>query len=232
MLGPVGLTLLEKLGSALAPVAIRLEDQSHRHAGHAGARPDGESHFAVSIVSPAFAGKRPLERHRMVNEAVAEELRERVHALAIRAEPARGDVVFTRIAAHDPRLAALLAECGLAGSDLTTPRATFVGLASGTDLLACGGIEVIDGVALLQSVAVAKNARGQGHSQAIVLRLLDEARKRGVGEIWLLTQGAERFFAGLGFVAGDRAATPAAIQATAQFTGTRCASAVAMRRAL
>ena len=56
---------------------------SHRHAGHAGARPGGETHFRVTIVSAAFAGKGRVERHRMVNAALAEELAGPVHALAV-----------------------------------------------------------------------------------------------------------------------------------------------------
>jgi BolA protein len=58
-------------------------DESHRHAGHAGARPDGESHFRVRIVAEAFRGKSRVEQHRMVNAVLADELKERVHALAI-----------------------------------------------------------------------------------------------------------------------------------------------------
>jgi BolA protein len=60
-------------------------DESHQHAGHAGHRPGGESHFRVYIVAPAFAGKSRLERHRLVNGALAAELAGGVHALAIHA---------------------------------------------------------------------------------------------------------------------------------------------------
>jgi BolA protein len=74
-----------KLTKALAPERLEVIDDSHRHAGHAGARPGGETHFAVHIVSPAFRGKSRLDRHRMVNEALASELKDGVHALAIRA---------------------------------------------------------------------------------------------------------------------------------------------------
>ena len=74
-----------KLTKALAPERLEVIDDSHRHAGHAGARPGGETHFTVDIVSLAFRGKSRLERHRMVNEALASELKDGVHALAIRA---------------------------------------------------------------------------------------------------------------------------------------------------
>lgn len=77
--------LHERLASALAPHLIKLTDVSHRHAGHAGHRPEGETHFDLLIVAAAFEGQRALVRHRMVNEAVAELLSQRVHALSIRA---------------------------------------------------------------------------------------------------------------------------------------------------
>jgi BolA protein len=82
-LGPVGQRISAKLSQGFAPQALEVIDESHQHAGHSGARPDGESHFRVKIVSEAFRGKSRVEQHRMVNAALAEELRDRVHALAI-----------------------------------------------------------------------------------------------------------------------------------------------------
>ncbi len=82
-LGPVGQKITAKLDLAFAPLKLDVIDESHQHAGHSGARPDGESHFRVHIVSEAFRGKTRIDQHRMVNAALAEELRERVHALAI-----------------------------------------------------------------------------------------------------------------------------------------------------
>jgi BolA family transcriptional regulator, general stress-responsive regulator len=76
-------TIRGKLTEAFAPVRLDLVDESHRHAGHAGARPDGETHFAVTIVSAVFAGKGRVARQRLVYEALAEELATRVHALAL-----------------------------------------------------------------------------------------------------------------------------------------------------
>src|SRR5215204_1332753 len=64
----------EKLADAFAPVSLRVVDESHLHAGHAGHRPEGETHFRVYIVSKAFTGKSRVERHRMVNSVLAEEL--------------------------------------------------------------------------------------------------------------------------------------------------------------
>ncbi|MFC0284658.1 BolA family protein [Camelimonas abortus] len=84
----------ERLVAALAPTELEITDDSHRHAGHAGARPEGETHFSLHVVSAAFAGKSRLERHRMVNAALADLLGPGgVHALAIAArapdEPGR-----------------------------------------------------------------------------------------------------------------------------------------------
>ncbi|MEO6171558.1 MAG: BolA family protein [Arenimonas sp.] len=70
--------------SSLNPTKLELVDQSHRHAGHAGAR-DGRGHFDVRIVSEAFKGKLPLARHRMVFTAVGELMQTDIHALSIKA---------------------------------------------------------------------------------------------------------------------------------------------------
>jgi stress-induced morphogen len=74
-----------KLTQAFAPAALEVVNDSDRHAGHAGSPGTGESHFTVKVVSAAFAGKSRLERHRMVNQALAAELAGKVHALAITA---------------------------------------------------------------------------------------------------------------------------------------------------
>lgn len=75
-----------KLTAALQPLALQIVDDSDRHAGHAGAHPDGggETHFKVSIVSAAFAGKSRLERQRLVYAILADELKQRVHALELK----------------------------------------------------------------------------------------------------------------------------------------------------
>jgi BolA protein len=82
--------ITEKLTKAFAPTDLNVVDESHQHAGHAGHRPGGETHFRVTIVADAFRGKSRLERHRMVNETLASELKGGVHALAIHAS-APGD---------------------------------------------------------------------------------------------------------------------------------------------
>jgi BolA protein len=77
--------IMEKLQAAFAPQHLDVVDESHRHAGHAGSRPGGETHYRVHIVSEAFRGTGRIERHRMINETLAGELAGGVHALAIRA---------------------------------------------------------------------------------------------------------------------------------------------------
>ncbi len=73
-----------KLGRGLAPSYLEVIDQSHIHAGHAGARSQGESHFAVNVVSAAFIGKSRIERQRMVYDLLAEEIADGLHALSLR----------------------------------------------------------------------------------------------------------------------------------------------------
>lgn len=73
-----------KLTEALAPLRLVILDESHRHAGHAGARPGGESHFRIEIVAEVFAGKTRLERQRLVHAVLASELAGPVHALTLR----------------------------------------------------------------------------------------------------------------------------------------------------
>ena len=75
----------EKLSRAFAPSQLDVIDESHQHAGHAGHREGGETHYRVYIVSDAFRGKSRIERHRMVNQTLAAELKGGVHALAIHA---------------------------------------------------------------------------------------------------------------------------------------------------
>ena len=72
----------ERLVAALAPADLAIEDESHRHAGHAGAR-DGRGHFRVRVVSDAFRGQAPLARHRAVYAALGELMQSDIHALAI-----------------------------------------------------------------------------------------------------------------------------------------------------
>jgi BolA protein len=75
----------EKLTAAFAPSQLDIIDESHLHAGHAGAA-SGGGHFAVTIVSPAFEGKNPLARHRMVYDALGDAMKTEIHALSLKAK--------------------------------------------------------------------------------------------------------------------------------------------------
>ena len=79
-------TISNKLQEAFTPESLQVVDESHLHEGHAGHRPGGETHFRVHIVSAAFKGKSRIDRHRMINSALAAELSGSVHAIAIQAQ--------------------------------------------------------------------------------------------------------------------------------------------------
>lgn len=87
-----GVTIRERitlnLTEAFRPSLLEVVDESHLHKGHGGWREGGETHFRVRIVSPAFAGKSRVDVHRMINQTLAAEIAERVHALAIEAKAA------------------------------------------------------------------------------------------------------------------------------------------------
>jgi BolA protein len=72
-----------KLTAGLKPLWLVIQDESHRHAGHAGARPEGETHFRIEIVAAAFAGESRIARQRLVYGLLAEELAGPVHALSL-----------------------------------------------------------------------------------------------------------------------------------------------------
>jgi BolA protein len=78
-------TAIRKRLESLAPLALDLHDESAQHAGHAGARPSGGSHWHLAIVSEAFRGKTPVARHRMVYEALGDLMERDIHALRIEA---------------------------------------------------------------------------------------------------------------------------------------------------
>jgi BolA protein len=80
----VAQTIRERL-AALEPVALELVDESAQHAGHAGARPEGNTHWRVAIVSARFSGQPTVARHRMVYQALGELMQHPIHALAITA---------------------------------------------------------------------------------------------------------------------------------------------------
>lgn len=76
-----------KLNEAFAPLSLLVIDESHLHTGHVGARPEGETHFRVEVVSAAFADCSRVDRQRMVYDTLSEELAGPVHALSVLASP-------------------------------------------------------------------------------------------------------------------------------------------------
>ncbi len=78
--------ITQKLTEALAPQSLKVDDESHLHAGHSGHREGGETHYRVYIVSNAFENKTRIERHRLINGILSAELAGGVHALAIHAK--------------------------------------------------------------------------------------------------------------------------------------------------
>lgn len=83
---PVERAIRERL-APLQPVRLDLRDESAQHAGHAGSRPSGGSHWQLTIVSEAFRGHNPVARHRMVYEALGDLMKRDIHALRIEAFP-------------------------------------------------------------------------------------------------------------------------------------------------
>jgi BolA protein len=84
--GPVAAEITRRLTESLSPTQLQVIDDSEKHRGHSGHDPRGESHFTVEIESPLFTSMNRVQRQRAVNTALAELLKERVHALAIKAK--------------------------------------------------------------------------------------------------------------------------------------------------
>lgn len=80
----VAAAIERKLWARFAPTRLTVTDESHRHAGHAGARPEGETHFSVTIVSAEFAGLGRVARQRLIYQTLARELAAGVHALSLK----------------------------------------------------------------------------------------------------------------------------------------------------
>ena len=83
--GPVAREIDQRLRTALAPTRLAVINDSAKHHGHAGDDGSGESHFTVEIEAPRFAGMSRLQRQRAVNAALGDLMRERIHALAVKA---------------------------------------------------------------------------------------------------------------------------------------------------
>ncbi len=81
----VSANIIHKLTTALSPLSLQVIDESDLHAGHGHERPEGETHFRVEVVSAAFERKSRVDRHRLINGLLADELANHIHALAITA---------------------------------------------------------------------------------------------------------------------------------------------------
>jgi len=75
----------QKLSAALSPTELEVIDESHKHQGHVGARPEGETHFLIRVVAEGFRGKSRIDCHRVINQVLEAELAGPVHALSINA---------------------------------------------------------------------------------------------------------------------------------------------------
>ncbi|EJW20693.1 hypothetical protein IMCC14465_15800 [alpha proteobacterium IMCC14465] len=78
--------IIKKLEARFAPEYLNVTDESHRHKGHAGSRPGGETHFWVKITSSHFDGLSRIERHRLINDCLCVELKGLIHALTVKAK--------------------------------------------------------------------------------------------------------------------------------------------------
>lgn len=98
----IGERIREKLAAALAPTRLDVVDESHMHAGHAGARAGGDSHFRVAVASAAFSGLSRVERQRRVNALLAEEFADGMHALSVTARTPEEDAAARRVRRPPP----------------------------------------------------------------------------------------------------------------------------------
>lgn len=127
-----------------------------------------------------------------------------------------------------PAVAGLLEAAGLPTEGLPPSLADFVVAAADDGLVGAVGLEVYGPAALLRSAVVADRARGRGLGAALVDRLLEHARARGVRQVYLLTTTAEDWFPRFGFTRIERHAVPPALHASAEFRGACPESATVM----
>jgi amino-acid N-acetyltransferase len=133
----------------------------------------------------------------------------------------------------DPAVLRLLAASGLPSSDLDAPPEKLLfGIYEDSELIAVGGIELCGECGLLRSVVVATEHRGTGKGKVVCQLLIEEAGRRGIRELYLLTNTAVGFFQRFGFEPVERGSVPFAIQQTQEFTNLCPQTAVVMRYTL
>jgi amino-acid N-acetyltransferase len=123
---------------------------------------------------------------------------------------------------------ALLERCDLPFSDCSEHIQNFVGVIKSGNLIAIGALQYEGSVALLRSIAVHPDSRGQGLASAMTHHLIEQARSRKARQLYILTETAEAYFSSLGFYPISRQVAPAAIKATQQFETLCPSSAQAM----
>ena len=131
-----------------------------------------------------------------------------------------------------PRVEKLLTDSKLPLDGVKEALQDFVVAEAGGDIVGVAGLEVCCDDALLRSVAVRPEWRSKGVGRALVNRAIAQAESRGIRALYLLTTTAEHYFPSFGFAKVDRAAIPAEVRATKEFTSACPASAVAMSRQL
>jgi len=129
---------------------------------------------------------------------------------------------------HLDSVKSLLRDCGLPYEDCGSHISNFIGIVDKESLIAIGGIEVLNKIGLLRSVAVQEDYRGRGLATVIVDYLHEQARTEALQSLFLLTETAESYFAKLGYRAVSRDELPVEIKATRQFQSLCPASAQAM----
>ena len=131
-----------------------------------------------------------------------------------------------------PAITSMLEQAGLPTADLAQSRPEFTVLADAETLIGIGALEYFGDIALLRSVAIAADRRHQGLGAELLAHIERRALERGAGQLVLLTQSVDRFFARHGYVPIPRASAPAPIQNTAEFRSLCPDSAVCMTKRL
>ncbi len=126
----------------------------------------------------------------------------------------------------------LLLDCELPYQDIANHLSHFIVAKNGTQLVGVIGLEPLNGVGLLRSLAVAGPHRGKGLAKALYTSIVADARRRGINKLYLLTLTAAGFFSKLGFAKIDRENVPAAIQGTEEFRSLCPDTAVCMVKAI
>ena len=127
------------------------------------------------------------------------------------------DLIVSLKRSHISDIEALLERCDLPFSDCSEHIQNFVGVIKSDNLIAIGAVQYEDSVALLRSIAVHPDSRGQGLASAITHHLIEQAQSREMRQLYILTETAETYFSQFGFYSIPRQAAPVRIQATRQF---------------